>query len=85
MREAGVVVNDTPKIHVDDPTVEDHTLYFPRLDVRITLDLKGTFSTFSTSKPTVQEIDETDDYTQASDHNSGCDPVVPYQFNHGFS
>ena len=29
LREAGIVVNDIPKIHVDDPQVQDHSLYFP--------------------------------------------------------
>ena len=29
MRKAGAVVNDTPKIHVEDPGVEKHTLWFP--------------------------------------------------------
>ena len=39
MCKAGVVVNDIPKIHVDNPGIEDHTLYFPNDDVRIQLRL----------------------------------------------
>jgi hypothetical protein len=35
MREAGIVVNDTPKIHVNDPTVEDHSIYFEEKSFRI--------------------------------------------------
>ena len=29
MREAGLVVNETPKIQVDDPSITDHSIYFP--------------------------------------------------------
>ena len=28
MREAGIVVNDVPKMHVDAPQIEDHSLFF---------------------------------------------------------
>ena len=28
MREAGVMVSTTPKIHVQDPSVEDHSIFF---------------------------------------------------------
>ena len=35
MREAGIVVNDIPKIHVTDPTIEDHSLYFEETIFRI--------------------------------------------------
>ena len=28
IREAGVKIKDVPKIHVDDPQVEDHNIYF---------------------------------------------------------
>jgi hypothetical protein len=31
MREAGVIIKDTPKIQLDDPSEEDHALTFPRL------------------------------------------------------
>ena len=44
MREAGVVVNDKPKIHSVDAGVEDHSIYFPEAKFRITLSLKGVFS-----------------------------------------
>ena len=51
MREAGVVVNDWPKIHSMDPSIEDHSLYFPDSDFRIRLSLSGVFSGMPTSKP----------------------------------
>ena len=37
MREAGIRVNDTPKIQTLDPTEEDHSIYFPDNDFRIPL------------------------------------------------
>ena len=27
LREAGLILNDTPKIHCKDPSVEDHSLF----------------------------------------------------------
>ena len=44
MQEAGIRVNDTPKIQVHDPTEEDHSLIFPSDNVRIPLSLWGVFS-----------------------------------------
>ena len=58
MREAGIEVNDTPKIHSENPQVEDHSVYFPLQEVRITLDLIGIFSYFATSKPSENDLDE---------------------------
>jgi hypothetical protein len=61
MREAGIVVNETPKIHVNDPTVEDHSIYFEESNFRILMALWGTFSYFPTSAPTTDELDACDD------------------------
>jgi hypothetical protein len=58
MREAGIVVNDVPKIHMDNPQVEDHSLYFKEKDLRIPMSLDGIFSYFPTDKPTVKDIEE---------------------------
>jgi hypothetical protein len=33
MREVGIEVNDIPKIHIIDPDISDHSLYFPREEV----------------------------------------------------
>ena len=60
LREAGLEVHDTPKIQVTDPTVEDHTIYFPNDDVRIALSLNGIFSYFPSRTPTRQELDTAD-------------------------
>ena len=61
LREAGLIVNDTPKIHVKYPSVEDHTIFFPKYDVRIPLSLNGIFSCFPSSKPSIDDMDICDD------------------------
>ena len=56
MREAGVEINDQPKIHTKDPGVEDHSIYFPEAEFHITLSLNGVFSGFTMSKPDVTTL-----------------------------
>ena len=51
LREMGVTVNDVPKIHEEDPTVDDHAITFVETGFRIPLSLWGIFSYFPTSKP----------------------------------
>lgn len=48
LREAGLKVNDTPKIHVNNPDVLDHAIEFPEDNLRIPLQLWGVFSFFHT-------------------------------------
>ena len=52
LREMGVTVNDVPKIHKEDPTVDNHAIAFAETGFRIPLSLWGIFSYFLTSKPT---------------------------------
>ena len=60
MREAGIEVDEKPKIQVKEPTRENHSVYFPGVGLRIPLQLKGTFSYFPTRMPTYEELtDET--------------------------
>ena len=61
LREAGIVVNDTPKIQVDDPTADDHSIYFPETQFRIPMSLWGIFSYFPTSKPSEQDMVESEE------------------------
>ena len=61
MREAGLVVNDTAKIHIHDPDVSDHSIFFPNVSLRIPLSLWGTFSFFPTYKPTLSELQDNDE------------------------
>ena len=61
MREAGILVNDTPKIQLKDPTVDDHTILFEETNFRIPLSLWGIFSYFPTRTPTNDQIESCDD------------------------
>ena len=61
LREAGIHVNEVPKIHVTSPTEEHHPITFQETNFRIPLTLHGTFSYFPTSKPSTQEFEEPED------------------------
>ena len=56
LREMGVTVNDVPKIHKEDPTVDDLAITFAETGFRIPLSLWGIFSYFPTSKPTHNDL-----------------------------
>ena len=61
LREAGIQINEVPKIHVTSPTEEHHAIILQETNFRIPLTLHGTFSYFPTSKPTTQELEEPED------------------------
>ena len=61
LREAGIHINEVPKIHVTSPTEEHHAITFQETNFRIPLTLHGTFSYLPTSKPTTQELEEPED------------------------
>ena len=56
MREAGIQVNDTAKLHVDDPSTNDHEIIFPETRFRIALSFWGIFSYFPSNKPTIEML-----------------------------
>jgi hypothetical protein len=56
MRQTGIIVRDTPKIHMEEPTEEDHASTFPETGFRIPLSLTGAFSFFPTTKPSVNDL-----------------------------
>ena len=58
--EAGIVVNDTPKIQLYYPSIDDHSIYFPGENFRIPLSLWGVFSYYTTSKPSVETLNACD-------------------------
>ena len=58
MRAARVTLNETPKIHSKDPTIDGHCITFEDSDIGIPLQLTGVFSYFHTRKPTVSELHE---------------------------
>ena len=55
------MVNDTPKIQLENPTVEDHSIYFQETGLRIPLQLLGVFSYFPTSKPTSEDMKDSEE------------------------
>ena len=61
LREAGITVNDVPKIHRDDPTEDDHAIIFKETGFRVPLQLWGIFSYFPTSKPPHQMLSSSPD------------------------
>ena len=52
LREAGLIVNDKPKIHCENPDVNDHTIQHTETGLFIKLNLDGVFSYFTSRKPT---------------------------------
>jgi hypothetical protein len=58
MREAGLIVNDVPKIQVNNPTEDHHSIVFPEGEFRIPLSLWGVFSYFPSSAPTRAQMEE---------------------------
>ena len=57
IREAGIRLRDTPQIHVDDPSEDDHSIVFSETGFRIPLSLWGSFSYFPTTKLTMADLD----------------------------
>jgi len=58
LREAGITVNEMPKIQVTNPAESDHAIEFPETGFWIPLSLWGIFSYFTTSKPTHKALVE---------------------------
>ena len=56
LREGGLIVNDTPKIHISKPSLSDHSIMKPESDLHIHLKLVGIFSYFTIRKPTMSEL-----------------------------
>ena len=59
IKRVGIVaINDVPKIHCEDPMVDDHIVSFDKSDLQIPLQLNGVFSCFNTRVPTERELHE---------------------------
>ena len=65
MREAGLEVNDVPRIHCDEVTGSSHSIICrgENASLRIPLRLRGAFSYFPTRKLTAEEIDGCNELT----------------------
>ena len=62
MEEAGLEVDEKPKIHSRDLQVSNHSIYDPETELRIPLKLRGIFSCFNTRALTQEEISNCMDY-----------------------
>ena len=61
MIEAGLRVNDALKIQVDDPSIDNHCIYFLDNKFQIPLSLWGVFSYFPSINPTDQTLKDNKD------------------------
>ena len=57
MREAGILVDECPKLQSSNPSIKNHSMFMTEADVRIHFDLNGIFSSFETRKPTEVELE----------------------------
>ena len=62
LREAGLVLRDTPKIHCNVPSAEYHYLFDEGTGLRIPFTLDGTFSVFKSRSITDEEINNVEDF-----------------------
>ena len=62
LREAGLVLHDTPKIHCNLPSAEDHSLLDGETGPRIPFTLDGTFLVFKSRSLTNEEINNVEDF-----------------------
>jgi hypothetical protein len=62
IREAVLYVEETPKHHVTNPTVDNHMIVEPETGMRIHLSLNGIFSSFLTCALTLKEIEYWENY-----------------------
>ena len=61
MIEGGDVINNKPKIHVSDPSLDDHAIIFVKDNMRIPLKLNGIFSYFETTTPRPEQVQDCED------------------------
>ena len=50
MRKAGIIVDKKPKIQCNEPSIDNHSLYIPDLDLTIPLKLNEIFSYFLSAR-----------------------------------
>ena len=61
MRETGMVVKDIAKIHINNPSVDNHSIYFHNFRTLIMLFLRGVFSSLLASKPSLTALERIND------------------------
>ena len=87
MGEAEIRVMVTQKIQPNEPTKEDHSIYFPETDFRISLVLWEMLSCFITSKLTAEEMMESEDIylITPSQMNPNCNAYATNEENNNNS
>ena len=63
MREAGLIVDELPKIQSHNPESTNHTIYDPKSELRIHLQLNGIFSCFDVRALSSDEMKSFDEET----------------------
>ena len=59
--EAGITIIDTPTIQSMDHKIEYHLIFFSETGLRIPLSLWGVLSYFTTSKPSLSDMIDSED------------------------
>ena len=62
LRESGLVLYDTPKIHCNVPSAEDHSMFDEEKGPRIPFTLDRTFSVFKSHSLKNEEINNVEDF-----------------------
>ena len=62
LREAGLKVEEKAKIHLEEPTKDNHSIYSSEINLRISLHLVGIFLVFKTRNLENKEITEPGGY-----------------------
>ena len=78
VRRKGNTINDTPKIHSKQPSIDDHSLLFKDENVRIHFQLIDTTSYFTSRAPTREEFMEAEDTNMLLDLNVDEDVWNPH-------
>ena len=84
LHEAGLAVNDTPKIHIDDPSVGYHSIFDVENKLIIPFQLSGIFLEFQTCSLNEEEIENVKHYPSVlltPDSNKWD----PYDFAYAFN
>ena len=74
MREANIVVSEVPKIQTKNPDASDHSIWFPEVNFRIQLSLRGIFSYFLSRKPTIEELRTSDNILMLTPEGHSWNP-----------
>ena len=70
VREAGVFINDKPKIHVSDPSLDDHAIIFVKDNMITPLKINGILSYSETTTPIPEQVRDCEDvFLITPEHN----------------